>query len=470
MHALFPSGDDRAGIEVKLDAALLAATERVYAGSVTPTFDADAFRTQLGQFDFQQPRALLDILTWTIGAMEHGLVHVNHPRYFGLFNPTPNFPSQVADRIAAAFNAQLATATTSPAAVAIETHVVRAMAERAGLPGGSSGHFTSGGSEANYTALILALARACPDFGQNGVRAFKGQPVFYVSQDCHLAWVKIAVQAGLGRSAVNLVATDENGCLDPDALCAAIYVDRKAGRVPVMIAATAGTTNAGMIDPLPACYEIAREPSLWFHVDAAWGGTLIASPPRRAVLAGLEKADSVTIDAHKWFATTMGCGVFLTPHAEALQHTFRVTNSYMPSETVADPYTSSVQWSRRFAGLRLFLSLAAAGWDGYAQHIEQTLGMAERLKSDITAEGWSVLNRSPVGVVCLGPRKPCSVRALVGHVLQSGRAWVSAAQFQGQDVVRACVTSGLTTDSDVDALVAALLDAETLANKEHDNG
>src|SRR4029077_3096023 len=141
-------------------------------------------------------------------------------------------------------------------------------------------------------------------------RAFAGAPAFYVSRESHLAWFKIAHQAGIGRDAVRLVATAGSGRLDPQALVQMIEADRAAGMAPVMVAATAGTTNAGVIDPLAPCADIARRFGIWFHADAAWGGALIASDRFRSRLAGIERADSVTIDAHKWFATTMGCGMF----------------------------------------------------------------------------------------------------------------------------------------------------------------
>src|SRR5207237_8089942 len=130
------------------------------------------------------------------------------------------------------------------------------------------------------------------------------------------------------------------------------------GCVPFLIVATAGTTNAGMIDPIERCAAIARDRGLWLHVDAAWGGAVMASERLRGALAGIELADSITIDAHKWFATTMGCGMFFTKHAGLLSMAFQTTASYMPSNIVSvDPYVTTAQWSRRFLGLRLFLSL-----------------------------------------------------------------------------------------------------------------
>ena len=455
---LFPTPANRVRWDDLLTLKLLRANERVAEGPVTSDLNLAAFRDELADFDFQTPRPLGELLSWTIEKMEHGLVHVTHPRYFGLFNPAPTFPAQCADRIAGAFNPQLATSTTSPAAVEIEAHVIRSVARRAGLPPEAAGHFTSGGSEANYTALLCALTRAIPEFATKGARAFDGPPVFYVSQESHLAWLKIAHQAGIGRSAVHLVATDGLGRMDQTALKDAVIADRASGCVPIMIAATAGTTNAGMIDPLFACAEIARSSGLWFHVDAAWGGALIASDRLRHLLAGIERADSITIDAHKWFATTMGCGMFIIRHPQVLSSAFQVSTSFMPSNLPSlDPYVTSVQWSRRFLGLRMFLSLAAAGWIGYGEHVERSIELAELLKSELLKRGWSIANSSPLAVLCIKPPPGAGEpRSIAAQVVASGRAWVAAASFEGSDIIRACVTHGETTTDDILELVSTL--------------
>lgn len=440
---------------------LAEAHDRVVKGSVVPTWNFGHFQAQLAAFDFEHPQGVDQILAWTIKQMECGIVHVTHPRYFGLFNPNPNFPAQCADRIAAVFNPQLASSTTSPAAVEIEAHVIRAMATRIGFPLDARGHFTTGGSEANYTAVVLALTRACADYASYGTRAFTGVPVFYVSRDCHLAWLKIAHQAGIGRSALRLIATDGSGRLSLAALREAIIIDRAQGCVPFMVVATAGTTNAGMIDPLSGCAEIARTYGLWFHVDAAWGGGMIASKALRPRLSGIEQADSVTIDAHKWFATTMGCGIFITRWPAVLSSAFHASNTYMPSDIAGvDPYVTSAQWSRRFVGLRLFVSLAVAGWDGYAAHVEQSITMLGLLEMQLRARGWQIQNQPEAGVLCLVPRQPCAVRSIVNHVLASGKAWVSVAVFEGTEVIRACVTNGETSAEDISDLVAVLVQAE----------
>ena len=437
---------------------LLRANERVAEGPVTPDLDLAEFRSQLADFDFRTPHHLGELLSWTIEKMEHGLVHVTNPRYFGLFNPAPTFPAQCADRIVGTFNPQLATWTTSPVAVEIETHVIRSVARRAGLPPEAAGHFTSGGSEANYTALLCALNRATPEFATRGARAFAGPPVFYVSQESHLAWLKIAHEAGIGRSAVRLVATDGLGRMDQNALKDAVISDRASGHVPIMIVATAGTTSGGMIDPLWACAELARSDALWYHVDAAWGGALIVSDRLRNALSGIERADSVTIDAHKWFATTMGCGMFITRHPLVLSSMFQVSTSFMPSNLPSvDPYVTSVQWSRRFLGLRMFLSLAAAGWSGYAEHVERSIELTKMLEAELLARGWSIANSSPMAVLCIKPPPGLNdLRSIAARVVASGRAWVAVASFEGSDVIRACVTHGETTEGDVIELVYAL--------------
>jgi glutamate/tyrosine decarboxylase-like PLP-dependent enzyme len=458
VEALFPARPERLRIDDYLTRELARAEQRVLAGSATPTLDMETFRRELAGFDFTAPRPLPELLDWSVGMLEHGIVHLTHPRYFGLFNPAPSFPAQCADRIVGSFNPQVASSATSPAAVALEAHMIRMVAQRAGLGPESGGHFTSGGSEANYTGLLCALTRAHPQFAADGARAFPGSPVFYTSKECHRSWVKIAHQAGIGRSAARLVATDGSGRMSAAALAAAIAADMAAGCVPVLIVASAGTTNAGMIDPLRDCAELARRHGLWYHVDAAWGGAMIASEKLRGALDGLEQADSATIDAHKWFATTMGCGMFLARDPAALSAVFQVAASYMPShELSVDPYMNTAQWSRRFVGLRLFLSLASAGWAGHAAHIERAVEQAARIRRELEACGWSIVNESPLAVLSAVPPPALGTPGtVVQRVLASGRAWVSLARFEERDVVRICVTHGETSDEDLSILLEAL--------------
>jgi glutamate/tyrosine decarboxylase-like PLP-dependent enzyme len=280
----------------------------------------------------------------------------------------------------------------------------------------------------------------------------------YTSRECQPAWFKIAHQAGIGRAALKLIATTARGEMDGDALTQAIESDRRAGVVPVLISATAGTTGGGMVDPLAHCADVARSYGLWYHVDAAWGGAALCSARLRGVLAGIERADSLTIDAHKWFATTMGCGMFVTRHPALLSETFRAATDFMPSTVSAlDPYLNSAQWSRRFMGLKLFLSLATAGWDGYAVHVERAVEVIALIRARLLAAGWSARNDSQLAVLCVVPPDGFpSIREIVRRVLASGRAWVAATSFAGQEVVRICATHGEISAADIDELVASL--------------
>src|ERR1700728_5473696 len=226
--------------------------------------------------------------------------------------------------------------------------------------------------------------------------------------------------------------------MDAVALAQMLQGDRAQGLVPVLISTTAGTTGAGMIDPLTECARIARDHGVWYHVDAAWGGAALVSERLRGLLAGIELADSITIDAHKWFATTMGCGMFITRYPQVLSEAFHVSADFMPSTaTQLDPYLNTVQWSRRFMGLRLFLSLAAAGWAGYGAHVERAVEVIARAEERLRERGRAAVNQSSLGVLCvLSPAGSAPIREIVRRVLASGRAWVAATSFEGREVVR----------------------------------
>ena len=456
--ALFPTPSERIRVEDWLTGELQHALLRIQAGPVAPTVDIAAFRAELAAYDFDRPRPLQELLRWTIERMQHGIVQMANPRYFGLFNPGPNFPAQCADRIAGLFNPQLASSGSSPVPVELERRVISAIAQRAAFGEEAAGHFATGGSESNYTALLCALTGAHPEFAIHGVRALAGPVKLYSSRECHIAWLKIAHQAGVGRAALHLVGTDGHGRMDPQALLRAIREDRADGAVPVMVVATAGTTGAGMIDPLHACADVAQQENLWYHIDAAWGGAALASNRLRGVLAGIERADSFTIDAHKWLAATMGCAVFVTRRGDLLSEAFHASTSFMPSSVAGvDPYLNSVQWSRRFLGLRLFLALASAGWEGLGAHVERSVEVVDRVKERLVRLGWTVANDSPLAVLDVVPPAALGpVRELVRRVVASGRAWVAATDFEGRDVVRICATHGETSMDDIDALVAVL--------------
>ena len=179
----------------------------------------------------------------------------------------------------------------------------------------------------------------------------------------------------------------------------------------------------------------------------------------RPVLDGIERADSVTVDAHKWLSAPMGAGVFITRHPRDLTSTFRVAAGYMPSAESTDPYLTSAQWSRRFTGLKVFMSLAAAGRAGYAAQIERDCRLGDLLRERLSGGGWHLVNETPLPVVCFVPEgraDAAELARIAAAVERSGEAWISVAQLDGRPALRACVISHRTTEADVDALFDSL--------------
>jgi glutamate/tyrosine decarboxylase-like PLP-dependent enzyme len=440
-------------------------TENVAAGRVTPQLDPPAVRALLAPFDFCSPRdpaAMVEFLAANLGTLQ---THTPHPRYYGLFNPAPTTLGIAADTLVAAFNPQLAAWSHSPLAIEIEQHLVRAFGGRFGFdPASTDGAFCSGGAEANHTAVLCALTAAFPDFAAKGVRALAGQPVFYASAECHHSFMKAARMCGLGQQeSLRLIPADPATLrMRTDALETQIAADRAAGHLPFLVIATAGTTNAAAIDPLAATAAIARREKLWFHADAAWGGAAALSRKLRPLIDGIGQADSITFDAHKWLSVPMGAGLFLTRHTSILHLAFRTATAYMPREAagldVIDPHLHSMQWSRRFIGAKVFLSLAAAGWAGYEEAVDHMTAMGALLRAALHAHGWDVLNPTPLPVLCFVDRNGgVDPDRVARAVVAGGEAWISTTMLAGErKTLRACITNYRTQPDDIRALIATL--------------
>ncbi|WP_433466279.1 pyridoxal phosphate-dependent decarboxylase family protein [Spirillospora sp. CA-128828] len=439
--------------------------ERIAGRTVSAPVDVRALRAAIGAYGFDRPAAPADVIDDVAELLRATTVHTTHPRYFGLFNPTPTLMGVVGETLAAAFNPQMAAWSHAPAAAEIEAHLLRFLGGRLGYPPGTvAGSFTSGGAEANLTAVLLALTRTWPEYGERGLRALPGRPVMYASAESHLAWLKIAHATGIGRDAVRLVPAGRDLRIDTGRLIEQVAADCADGDLPFLVVGTAGTTAAGVIDPLHALADLCRDSGLRLHVDAAYGGAAALSDRLRPALDGIGRADSITVDAHKWLSVPMGAGALLTTDAEGLAETFRVTTSYMPADVpdTVDPYTSSQQWSRRFMGLKLFLSLAVAGREGYAEQLERDADLADVLRERLAGTGWDILNDTPLPVVCFADPGTGTWEhhdALARKVVGGGRAWISPVRLDGRAALRACVISHRTTLQDVEELVRAANEA-----------
>jgi glutamate/tyrosine decarboxylase-like PLP-dependent enzyme len=465
---LMLDAEARAALWRRLGEVIEDYNRRIGEHRATPeSLDPEPIRAALAGFDFERPSDPLEAVDFVVDGLWRWQVHTPHPRYYGLFNPAPTTLGIAADALVAAFNPQLAAWSHSPFAAEVEQHLVRALGERFGYdPAKMEGTFCSGGAEANHTALLAALTRAFPEVGRRGLLALRSQPVLYVSSEAHHSFLKAARLCGLGTEAVREVRVDSALRMKPAELEARIREDREAGRAPFLVVATLGTTGAGAVDPLPEIAEVAEAEGLWLHADAAWGGAAALVPELAAVVEGISRASSITFDAHKFLSVPMGAGVFLTRQAGILERTFRVAAGYMPKEAaglpVADPWAHSMQWSRRFTGLKLFLSLAVAGWEGYEAAIRHQTAMGDRLRARLREDGWVVVNDTPLPIVCFvdgGPegRTSAFLDGVAADLVTSGEAWVSTTVVgEAGPVLRACVTNYRTGPEDVDALVAAL--------------
>ncbi len=428
---------------------------------VLPTLDLANLRRDLARrYDFKEPVPAGRLLDEVGGLLAEGLVQITHPRYFGLFNPSVLPVAVLGEALAALYNPQMALWAHAPAACELE---YRALAALQGLFGWDASatlaNFTSGGMESNASALQCALAWKFPGWDQEGLTALGLRPTLYLSADAHHSFVKAARSAGLGTSAVRVVPLDAGRKLDLTALEAILAEDRAAGRHPFLLVATLGATGTGVIDPVGPMRGLADRHGLWLHADAAWGGGALLSPRLRPALAGIERADSVTWDAHKWMSVPMGSGMFFCRHPEAALRAFAINAAYMPphqGEGVVDPFGASAQWSRRSIGLKVFMAMAELGLEGYGELVDRQARLGDYLRRRLVEQGWSLANETPLPVVCFH-RDGVDTAALLARVLGGGKVWISSLALPGgPDVLRACITSYHTTEADVETLLEAL--------------
>ena len=426
---------------------------------ISPRIDQAALKARVDELLAAGPRPLAQVAADLLAMLGEGIVRTDSPRYFGLFNP-PAMPEAVAgDLIGAVANPQLAVWSHAPAAAEVEARMVRLFGGLIGWRDEScAGTFTSGGTEANHTAVLAALARRYPDWAHQGVVGLPKPPAIFVSTEAHLAWIKIARAAGLGSEAVRLIAPADGLRLTGDEAARAIAEAPDVD--PVLIVATAGATAHGAIDDLTGLAEVARVHRAHFHVDAAWAGASLLAPERRGLFAGIELADSVTIDPHKWLCVPMGAGLYLARDWAPLETAFDVSTGYMPSASRErrDPYLHSLQWSRRFIGLKLFTAFAALGRAELVARIARQFEMGERLRLGLRRDGWRILNDTELPISCFAPAVGAdeAVRRIEPKVTGSGRAWVSTVRVRGQLALRACITSYETSPENIDELLALL--------------
>ena len=413
------------------------------------------------RFSFSKPRSVSEITEDVNTMLSRWTLQTNHPRHFGLYQPSLRSTGVIADALVAAYNPQLGAWWFSPAANEIENHCLAFISRKFGfVPKETFSCFTSGGSESTTSAVLCALTKYFSNYAQEGLVGFESRPKIYASSEAHDSMVKIAHQTGLGRSAVSRIPTDSSQRLDTKILAKKIVEDRKNNDEPFLVVATAGTTAVGAIDPLPKLVSFCMSENLWLHVDAAWGGGFVFSDKTSKYLKGIESVDSVTWDPHKSLPIPTGAGYFLCRHKDAVRKTFNVSASYVPDEVEGhlDLYTVSLQWSRRFIGLKVFMIIAELGEEGLSTMIEHQLAMGVYLSQKLREAGWTIENSSPLPVVCFSlPNSKYSAKEILNRVMQRRNCWISQISLNdGRNALRACITSYKTKKEDIDILVDEL--------------
>ncbi|HYC76447.1 MAG TPA: aminotransferase class I/II-fold pyridoxal phosphate-dependent enzyme [Planctomycetota bacterium] len=390
-----------------------------------------------------------------------GAMNAAHPGYVGHMDTLAAAVPIFAELLAAGLNNNPLFFEQSPTLTRLEIELTRGFAALFGLGDASGGSLTTAGTVANLTAMCAAARRARPDLAEQGFEAGP-PPAAFVSELAHLSFEKAATLMGLGRRRLYRVATDERRRLDPAALERAIADARARGEKPFFVGATAGTTVAGDIDPLPEIAEIAAREGLWFHVDAAYGGTLALSENARGKLRGVERADSVTFNPQKWMYVPKACAMILFRDLQEARTLLRTPAPYAPARSDLDVNLGdhAVQGTRHADALKLWMGVRAVGLKRFGEMVDAQLAQARRLARRIAADpALELINDPPeTNIVVFGVRGGRdhagrgNVRAQEA-VAARGRAWISCPQFRGTRVLRALMLNPYTDDAVLDALL-----------------
>ena len=389
-------------------------------------------------------------------------------RFFGYVLGSGEPVAAVADLLASVLNQNVTAWRSAPAAVTIERTVVNWLAEAVSCAE-FRGSLVGGGSAANLLALAMAREEKMPsnETGLSGQQA-----TVYASEEVHMSVLKSIALLGLGRQNLRLIATDSHFRLIPSELENAIQRDMAAGKVPIAVVGTAGTVNTGAIDSLEEIASIARKYKLWFHVDGAYGALAAIAIPGK--FRGLNLADSISLDPHKWLYQPLDCGCLLYRDPTKARAAFAHTGEYAkvlssdPTEAFAF-FEESFELSRRFRALRLWLSLRYHGLQAFRESITKDLELAQRLASAIDKhDKFELLVLPELTAVCFRYRtaKPTSEDDLnrrnaeiLQLVVRRGRVYLSNAALRGKFYLRACIVNHRTTEADVDEVIPEVLAA-----------
>jgi aromatic-L-amino-acid/L-tryptophan decarboxylase len=365
----------------------------------------------------------------------------DHPRLFARISSPSNYVSALADALGAGFNVFAGSWTGGSGPATVELVVLDWLRGWCGLPKSTEGVLTSGGSVAN----LLALGAA---------RTAREGDVAYTSSEAHAALTRAATVLGV---TARVLPADAHQRLDPDALRAAVAEDLAAGRRPFCVMATAGSTSTGAVDPLPALAEVCREHGLWLHVDGAYGGPAVLTERGRAALQGLEHADSLVLDPHKWLFQPYEAGCLLVRGAGALERAFNLDGPYLRDTAggAVDFRNRGLQLTRGSRALKLYLSLRVFGLDAFRAAIDHGIDLAEHAEATLRArEGWEIVTPAQLGIVTFRRDGDDELQtAIAAAMVADGYAAPSTTVVGGRVVLRLCTINPRTTREEIEETI-----------------
>ena len=391
--------------------------------------------------------------------------HNGHPRMFGYVQSSGSFAGVIGDLLASALNQNVTSWRSAPAATTVEHQVIEWLKAIVGFDPHGAGVLLSGGSFANFAGLATALRASTEiDLNQRGVAALPGRPRIYTSEMTHMSMPKAASMLGVGKDAIVRIPIDADLRMQPDALRRQIADDRAAGCHPVCAVATAGDVNTGAIDPIDAIADVCAAARLWLHVDGSYGALAAQSAYVNGAMGALHRADSLSLDPHKWMYAPVDVGCVLVKDAAALRRAFSEGAGYI--DVVADRAMSEFAYwdhgpelSRRFRALKIWFLLKVHGARALEQAIDDNIAVARHLAALIDAsDDFERLAPVPLSIVCFRYRKKDDAfnKALMVEVQRDGESYLSNAVINGHFALRACLVNFRTTRADVERLLASI--------------
>jgi aromatic-L-amino-acid decarboxylase len=361
---------------------------------------------------------------------------IPHPLYLGLVNSSPLPGAALADHLISALNNN--DGGVPQAALACEEEVIRAFKELYELPDTWNGLILPGGAFTTLQGLLLARASAFPAIETDGFHSLRGIPRIYASEATHFTVARAAKEIGVGERNVVCVPSLGRGSIDVQGLEEQIRADQGKGNLPFAVVATIGTTGTGAVDPVRQIGELCQKEKLWLHVDACYGGAARLVPDLRALFEGIELADSISIDAHKWFFVPIAAGLLLTRHRDLECQMFGSGfGSYIPSNPVIYPLWRGIASSRRASGLAIWMAIRAHGWNTIRRAVESNIQLIRTLESGLAQNGFEVLPGGQLSVACARWEGTDDLQTrIASEIAASGYAWFATVRFAGRTWLR----------------------------------